>query len=180
MVAGYNEVTLTPTATATVVLQFGNTAAADWETTEMILFKNYSSKYLIIDFYNTCDLGDILYQHGFLQTLWYESETMENSFPLEDRGVENGEGRFVRVFARQVKKYLSRTKAMPDYMAEVFHRMKLHDHMTLTNLTGDANEFFNLEVEHEWLWDDKYYARHDLTFDYNEAFGIGGCCNNIT
>jgi hypothetical protein len=93
--------------------------------------------------------------------------------------VKNGEGLFVRSFARQTKKYLARTKAMPAYMVEVFNRLKLHDTIELIDLVGDVNDVYNLEAEHEWLWDDKYYAKMDLTFDYNEVFVIGGCCNNI-
>lgn len=180
MSAGYNEINLTATANATVVVNFTNSAAADWETTDILLKRSYSTKYLTLEFYNTCDLGEILYHHGFIQTLWFTSEPMEHTFPLEEKGVENGEGRFIRTFGRQVKKYLARTNAMPDYMIDVFHRMKLHDHITLTDLVGDSNSLYNLEVEHEWLWEDKYYAKLDLTFDYDEAIVIAGCCNNIT
>jgi hypothetical protein len=138
-----------------------------------------STKFLIINFYNTCDIGDFFYHGGFSQTLWFESDTMEQSYPQEEEGVKNGEGRFIRSFARQVKKYLVRTKAMPDYMVDVFNRMKLHDNIQLIDLVGDTHQVYNLEVEHEWLFDDKYYAKIDLTFDYDESIVIGGCCNNI-
>jgi hypothetical protein len=140
----------------------------------------YSEKYLIINFWNVCDLGNILYQDDFKQTIWIESETMEPSFPMEEKGVENGEGMFIRTFARQVKKYTVKTKELPDFMVDVFHRMKLHDTITLTDLVGDTNTVFNLEVEHEWLWEDKYYAQITLTLDYNEAIVSAGCCNNLT
>ena len=104
---------------------------------------------------------------------------METSFPQEEEGKKNGEGRFVRTFARQVKKYLARTKEMPDYMIDVFNRMKLHNTISLTDLVGDTNTVYNLEVEHEWLFDDKYYAKADLTFDYEEAAIVTACCVNI-
>jgi len=139
----------------------------------------YSSKYLIITFSNTYDLGDILYHDGFIQTVWMESETMEPSFPLEEEGQKNAEGRFVRTFGRQVKKYLARTKAMPDYMVDVFNRMRLCDTITLTDLVGDQNSVYNIEVEHEWLFNDKYYAKLDLTFDYDETVLVSGCNTNI-
>jgi hypothetical protein len=140
----------------------------------------YSEKYLTLTFFNTCDLGDILYHNGFVQTLWFESETIESSFPQEEEGENNGDGRFVRTFARQVKKYLAHTKQMPDYMVDVFNRLKLHDNVELTDLVGDNHKIYNLEVDHEWLFDDKYYAKLDLTFDYNEAIIIGACCENLT
>lgn len=140
----------------------------------------YSTKFLIIDFHNDCDLGDILYHHSFTQTIWLESEPLETSFPMEEEGMKNGEGRFIRTFARQVKKYTARTKLMPDYMVDIFNRLKLHDTVTLIDLVGDTHTVYNLEVEHEWFGDDKYYAKIDLTFDYNEAVVVSGCCNNIT
>jgi len=154
--------------------------AAVFMTTMISVYRSYSEKYLIIDFTNTCDLGDILYQEGFTQTAYLESEPMEMTFPQEDKGIENGEGRFIRTFARQTKKYLVKTKELPDYMVEVFNRMRLHDTVEITDLVGDTNDVYNLEVEHEWLWDDRYYVKLELTFDYDETFVIGGCCNNIT
>ena len=138
----------------------------------------YSTKYLILNFSNSCSIGNIFYPAGFTQTIWFESDTLENTYPIDEKGVENGEGRFIRTFARQTKKYIARTKIMPDFMVDVFNRMKLHDTITLTDLVGDTNTVFNLEVEHEWIGDDKYYAKIDLTFDYDESIVIGGCCGN--
>jgi len=176
-----NHVTLT--ATETVVdaeLRIYVTAASYFLASEIQVQRAYSEKYLTIDYSNTCDLGDILYSEGLTQTVWFESETMEPSFPQEEQGVNNGEERFVRSFARQTKKYLARTKDMPDFMAEVFHRMKLHDSIEMIDLVGNENTVYNLEVDHEWLFEDKYLVRIDLTFDYDEAFVIAGCCNNLT
>jgi hypothetical protein len=135
----------------------------------------YSSKYLIITFSHVNDLYNILYHDSFTQTIWMESETMEMSFPTKEEGQENGEGRFVRTFGRQTKKYLVRTKQMPDYMVDVFNRLKLHSSISITDLVGDVNTVYNLEVEHEWLFDDKYYAKVELTFDYDETALVSGC-----
>jgi hypothetical protein len=179
-IAGLNVIFLTAVTGGTCHLTFDNSAATNFLTTEIYVIRSYSTKYLTINYYNDCDLGDILYQDGFEQTIWFESETMETTFPQDEEGMKNGEGRFVRSFARQTKKYIARTKEMPDFMVEVFNRMKLHDTVELTDLVGNVNDIYNLEVEHEWLWNDKYYVKIDLTFDYNEAFVIAGCCNNLT
>lgn len=153
---------------------------SEWFQVEDVYDKTtYSSKYLIFTFANTYDMGTILYHDSFVQTLWIESETMEPSFPLKEEGQENAEGRFVRTFGRQVKKYLARTKTIPDYMVDVLSRARLCDTITLTDLVGDVNTVYNLEVEHEWLFDDKYYAKADLLFDYDETVLISGCNTNI-
>lgn len=179
-VEGLNVITFTSTLTTDYEIQFSNATASTWMASEVMVIRSFSTKYLVLNFSNECDLGDILYSEGFDQTVWFESEPMETAFPQEEVGLTNGNGRFVRTFARQVKKYIARTKEMPDFMVEVFNRMKLHDTIELVNLVGDINDVYNLEVSHEWLGDDKYYARIDLNFDLNEVFTIAGCCNNIT
>lgn len=178
--AGLNDITLTSTWEGNAyIMLYNNATNVDCAISEVLVMREYSDKYLTINFSNTCDLGDILYQDDFEQTLWFESEAMEPDFPIDEKGVENGEGKFIRTFARQVKKYTARTFEMPSFMVDVFNRMKLHDTVELIDLVGDVNELYNLEVEHEWLWEDRYYAKFDLTFDYDEAFVIGGFCNNL-
>jgi hypothetical protein len=139
----------------------------------------YSSKYLIFAFSNSSDIGNILYHTGFTQKLWLESEDMEMSFPIDEEGAKDGQGRFIRTFARQTKKYLARTVTQPDYIVEIFNRMRLHDTVTLTNLVGDVNTVYNIEVEHEWMSEDKYYAKLEITFDYDETFVVAGCGNGF-
>jgi hypothetical protein len=177
---GASEITLTSTMAGTAHIRFRNNSNGKWSATEVLVFRGYSEDYLILNFHNDCDLGDFLYHTGFDQTIWFKSEPMEMIFPIEEEGVKNGYGQFVRSFARQVKKYLIRTNKMPDFMVDVFHRLKLHDTIELINLTGDVNTVYNLEVEHEWLFEDKYYAKLELTFDYDESVVIAGCCNNLT
>ena len=177
---GLNEFQFTPTWTGDTYVSISTALLNDsFLTSDVLIQRHYSEKYIIINFSNLCDLGDILYHTGFTQTIWIVTEPMENAFPQEEEGLNNGEGRFVRTFARQVKKYLMRTNLLPDYMVEVFNRMKLHDTIAITSLVGDINTVYNLEVEHEWFDTDKYYAKIDLTFDYDESFVIAGCCNNL-
>jgi hypothetical protein len=135
--------------------------------------------FLMFEVYNECDLGNILYQTGFTQKAWIKSETMETSFPIEEEGVKNGEGRFIRTFARQTKKYSVKTVQVPSYMVDFFNRAIFHDNIFLTDTVGDINEVMNLEVSHEWFENDRYYALITLTFDYDETFVISGCCNNF-
>jgi hypothetical protein len=174
-----NELQIIPTVPSdTAYLKITNTAASIFYASVEFI-RDYSDKYLRIVFSNECDLGDILYSDGFEQTIWFESEPMEATFQHEEEGMNNGEGRFIRAFARQVKKYIARTKEMPAFMVDVFNRMKLHDNVELTDRVGDTNSIYNLEETHEWLGEDKYYTRFDLTFDYNEAYVVSGCCNNL-
>ena len=146
---------------------------------EIFNAETVTTGFLVVEFYNICDLGDIFYNTGFIQYLWFRAEPMEMTFPTEITNIQNGEGRNIPTFTRQTKKYNVKTLEMPSYMVEVFNRMKLHDTIMLTDLVGDTNEVFNLEIIHDWLFEDKYYSAIALTFDYDETFTITGCCNNI-
>ena len=178
-VAGLNNIILTNTVSQICLLWFNNTAAGNWSITELFAFRDYSEKYLTLNFHNDCDLGDFYYHGGFNQTIWIESEAMEITFPLEEEGAKNGESKFIRSFARQDKKYILRTKEMPDYMVDVFHRLRLHDTVILIDKVGDSHILYNIEPEHEWIGVDKYYAQINLNFDFDEAVVITGCCNNL-
>jgi hypothetical protein len=146
----------------------------------------YSEVFLVNDmadwceftFYNNCDFYNILYQTGFQQKFRIKSEAVEPSFPLEQEGTTNGKGLFIRSFARQTKKYTIRM-IVPDYMVDVLYRMKLHDTINFTNQFGDVNEVINIDITHEWLNDDRYYAQVELVYDFDETVVISGCCNNI-
>jgi hypothetical protein len=121
-----------------------------------------------------------MYEAGFEQTLYLKSEPMEMSFPTEEEGQKNGEGKFVRTFARQVKKYNVKAGAFPDYMIDVLNRLKLYDDIELIDTVGNVNQVYNLEEEHEWLSPGKYYANISLTFDYEEAVVVMACCVNLS
>jgi len=177
---GLNDITLTPTWTGNAYILFYNFASnVNFSTSEVVVYREFSDKYIILNFENSCDLGDILYQEGLLQTAYLETEPMEMSFPTTLEGQNNGEGRFIATFARQVKKYTARLLPLPDYMVEMFNRLRLHDTIELIDLVGDENDVYNLEVDHEWLSPGKYYARIDLLFDYDEAFVKSACCVEI-
>lgn len=177
---GLNVFTFTAEEGGEYYIYFENTAFATMQVHNVLALREYSDKYIRFDFSNTCDLGDVVYSDGFSQTLWLETEAIEPSFPLEEQGQNNGLGKFIRTFARQVKTYLARTKTVPDFIVQVLHRMKLHDTVTLIDTVGNDNSVYNLNVEHEWLYEDKYSAKSDLTFDYNEAFVVSPCCVNLT
>jgi len=180
VVPGLNDITLTSTwAGAAYIILYNNATNVNMSISEVLVIREFSDEYFIINFSNTCDIGDILYQADLVQTVYLESEPMEIAFPTELQGQNNGEGKFVRTFTRQVKKYTARLLPLPDYMVDVFNRMRLHDTVELIDLVGDEHDLYNLEVEHEWLSPGKYYARIDLTFDYDEAVVAGSCCVDI-
>ena len=135
--AGVNTITLTATAAmAQCQVVIGNTAAAaNWTTSEIFVYRPYSSRFLKLQFSNTNDLGDILYQDGWFQTLWLETRL---NFPLSET-VEIGEERDgVFIPEKIVTKYIYRIST---YISRALHRVLMrlpqHDSITITDEVGN-------------------------------------------
>jgi len=102
---------------------------------------------------------------------------MEPTFPYREQGQENGNGVFIPTWQRQDKIYQIRTKLLPQYLVDVLHRLKLHDTITLIDTLGDEYTVQEIDVEHEWQFDDKYYALATLSVDLGEGIVNTGCCS---
>lgn len=173
---GLNVIELRPDTTCDktgIILR--NTPAGEWSMTEALLI-DYSRKYLKLDFYHTCNLGDINYEDGFRQTLFLDAEPMEDEYPYVERGIENGLGVFIPSFQRQDKMRIVRTKLVTSFLVDVLHRLKMHHYVTLTDLVGDVWDVKQIDTEHEWFGEDKYYALATMTMDLDEAVVTTACC----
>lgn len=175
--AGLNELTLTTTRAADdAYIKISNSGTANFSTSEILIYTQYACGYVTLSFSNCCNLGDLLYEDDFVQTLWIQSDNIEQSYPYTEKGQENGDGKFIPTWRRQEKTYTIRTATMPQYMVDVLHRLKMHDVMTFIDQVGDAYNVESVDVEHEWFGNDKYYATTSITLDLGEAITSMGCC----
>jgi hypothetical protein len=180
VVDGLNFASLTATASSdSAYLLISNATPANWAMTEVKLIRSYSEKYIKFIFYHSCNLGDLLYEDSLTQSLFLETETMEPAFPYVEKGQENGYGQFIPTFQRQEKNYIIRTKLVPQFIVDVLHRLKLHDTIYIIDLVGDLLIVKGIDIEHEWQFDDKYYALATITVDPGEEIVTTACCTDI-
>lgn len=175
--AGLNELTLTTTRAADdAFIRIQNTGAANFSTTEILVYTQYACGYVTLSFSNCCNLGDLLYENDFFQTLWIKSDNIEPAFPYVEKGQENGDGKFIPTFRRQEKTYAIRTGIVSQYIVDVLNRLKMHDVMSYIDQVGDAFNIETVDTEVEWLGDNKYYANVTITIDLGESITAFGCC----
>ena len=177
--SGLNDIEIAANSTGEYYLYIYNSAASEFFTSEILVIRDYSDKYIAITFKHSCNLGDIVYDTGFEQVLYLQSEPMESAFPYVEKGAENGYGLFVPTYQRQDKTYIIRTLLIADYIVDVLHRLKLHDTISLTDLVGDVHEIDEIDTEHTWQFEDKYYATASVTVNLGEQIIITGCCTAI-
>ena len=179
--AGLNELTFDIIAPSdNAILRISAPSNTSFETTEMLVYTQYACGYVTLSFSNCCTLGDIQYESDFYQTLWIKSDNIEQQFPYVEKGQENGNGKFIPTFRRQEKTYLIRTGLIPQFLVDVLHRIKMHDAVTYIDQVGDEFVVQNIDIEHEWQFNDKYYAMASITISLGEDIVAGGCCEIIT
>ena len=175
--AGLNELTLTTTQAADdCFIRIQTTGTTNFSTTEILVFTQFCDDYVTLSFTNCCNVGDILYETDFIQTLWLKGDNIEETFPYVERGQENGAGRFIPTFRRQDKTYIIKTEIIPKYLVDTLHRLKLHDVITFIDQVGDAFIVQSIDIEHEWI-EGKYWATATITIDLDEAIVAESCCN---
>jgi hypothetical protein len=138
------------------------------------------NKYLRLEYWNSCDLGSIYYQGGIKFIKYLDADVGEPFYEEVEDGQENGDGDFVATFRRQIKKYTIRTELLQEFECDALKRMELHDSIYLTLKTGEIVQMFNVSVEVEWMFEEKYYATCVITFDIDEKITVSACCDNLT
>lgn len=102
---------------------------------------------------------------------------MQESFCEEvEDGQENGDGDFIPVYRRQIKRYQIKTEPLPEFFIDALYRMRLHDFVQMTWKSGEIEMIYNVVVAHEWQFDKKL-ATATITFDMNEKVLVTGCCS---
>jgi len=139
------------------------------------------NKYLMFEYWNSCDLGNLYYQGGQTFKFYLDGDIVEPFMEDTEDGQENGDGDFVPTYRKQLKKYRIKSSLVSDYLVDAIQRMKLHDNIELTFKTGEVEQIFNLDVEVEWQFEKYLYqATVTITFDLDEKVVIGACCDNLT
>ena len=78
-----NELTLTVTSPADdAFIRISAAGATNFETSEILVYEQYSEKYVTLSFSNCCNIGDLQYENDFYQTLWIDSDNIEASVSL--------------------------------------------------------------------------------------------------
>jgi hypothetical protein len=165
LTAGINVVSFTiPKTTANACLLFGNNTNANWNTGNIYVIHNYSSKFIRLDFTNSKNLGDLKYENGFIQSVWLEAILNNPTHEMVDVGEEK-DGIFIA--EKIVSKYIySVICYVPKGLYNCLLRLSQHDTITITDEVGNmyTPSVGNITVDPaEWLHFD--FARLVIKFN---------------
>jgi len=177
VVIGLNDITFTSTRDGNYRVRFRNTAAANWLTSEVLVMREYSSTHIKITFDNTKDLGDILYQDGFSQTLWLPTQLAPPQSEQVDIGEEkNG----IFISEKIVNKF--KFKILTSMGRELYRavvRIPLHDDIDIVDEVGNT---YSPAVGNIWInalnWPGFDYVQVEILFnDNNEIYWVSNNAN---
>lgn len=149
-------------------------------------FADATSPYLLIEWYNTCDLGGIYYSDCFYNKLWLDAVIAEPSYPIEESGQNNGENKFVATFQKWQKIRQIQTGEVPEFLVDALTLMKLHDTINITYPLREEATSVDAAVEIEqvnprvtWLFLG-CTANIAIDFIVDEVVVDSSCCRPMT
>lgn len=109
-----------------------------------------ATNYLKLEWWNSCDLGEIYYTGGYRNRAYFETEVGKPDYQLEQETEPNGEG--VDVILSQVRKKIYQFEVyVPEYMVDALVDMALHDNIRITYTNGlYSSAIRNVQVIPNW------------------------------
>lgn len=106
---------------------------------------------ITLEFWNTCDLNDILYQMGFRQKRFYQNTVLsEPKHEYEEDGVKNGDKEFFPLHQTLRKRYHFDV-VVPEYELDALTMLPMHEKVRLTDELGNVSFIKDIEVTpEEW------------------------------
>jgi len=119
--------------------------------------------YILIEYSNSVDFGDILYQNTFENRIYLDADVSKPEYEIVEEGTENGDGEFFPTFQKWAKKY-SITFYAQEFLVDALTLMTLHDQITVTLRNGEASNVLDAEVEYKWDSNIECWAEVTLSF----------------
>ena len=135
-------------------------------------------EYNYIEFYNSCDLGQYLYQHGFRQRFYFEQDLGVPEHTKEEEGTTDGDGQFIPSFQKIKKTYIIDLGLVPEYACDALQLMQIHDTKRIYLKDGSSAEMLDVSVESEWVGTGCFsHVKVKFSCDF---ISKTACCSNRT
>lgn len=133
------------------------------------------SSFTKLSWWNSCDISPVMYQTGFVNTIYLDTYTEVIPPDINEEGVENGAGQFIPTIQRIVHKHKIETFG-PDYLLDALSFMSIHGSVQLTEGT-DVTIIERVKVSPEFA--ENYGGTCKIEFELPGAYIRTNCCTNI-
>lgn len=136
------------------------------------------ANYIKLEWWNSCNLGNILYTTGFKNKLFLDTEIGEPEYLNVEDGHDDGNGVFVKEFESLVKNYKFKV-VVPEDIVDALQAMRLHDNINITFTNGlYSSSVRNVKVNTTWMEDENQcLAIVEVLFEQNDQLIKSSCCD---
>ena len=106
--------------------------------------------YICLEYRNSCNFADILYQNAFKQRLFIDATLCRPTYEIEEEGYKDGEGNFISTFKRQWKIF-NIEMLCTEQQTDAIFTIPLHDTIYVYLQNGEYDQVYDLEVKKEDL-----------------------------
>lgn len=132
-------------------------------------------KYTKLEWWHSCDIGPLLYQTGYHNILYFDTELIKDEPQILEESEEDGNKDLIVKFIKYIDN-IRFDDFVPEYIVNALLPVRLHKNVAITtkdNLyTGTAK---GMIVKHTWY---RCYAKVDITFQQQTIYARGSCCEN--
>lgn len=130
--------------------------------------------YFKLEYYSDCAVGEIPANYHFFY--WIDAQIGEPHEDYLEEGEEDGYKKFIPTFKKSVKKYFMETGEIPEYLIDAINRMKMFNHVSVTNSLNETWSMYNIKTEITYPFPNKCYGIMKIEFDIDETVVVTGCC----
>ena len=129
---------------------------------------------------NSCDIGDIIYNTGWQQVVYFQGDLFKPEYEFSEEGTEDGEGNFIKQFDKVLKRY-KLIIFQPENIADGLYLLPLHKAVVVTLPDGRSEKVVNIEVANPDWENEGCRAEIEVSFiteSYN--YNSSRCCDNLS
>lgn len=159
---------------------------------EVISIKDFipsHSPYVMMEWFNNCDLSDVIYQTidslSYKNRMYINGPISKPEYPFKEDGVEDGNSDFNVTFQKWEKKEILTVPKCPDFIVDSLTTMKLHDFIEVTKPLRKkqlsvlpAYEIKSIEFEVIPIMND-FANNVEIKMLLNDKVIDSTCCTNI-
>jgi hypothetical protein len=160
---------------------------------EVISVKDFipsHSPYVMLEWFNNCDLSDVIYQninsYAYKNRMYIDGPISKPEYPFKEDGVEDGNSDYNVTFQKWEKKEILTVAKCPDFIVDALTTMKLHDTIEVTKPLRKkqlsvlpAYEIKSMEFEVIPVMND-FANNVEIKMLLNDKVIDSTCCTNIT
>ena len=132
---------------------------------------------LKLEYWNSCDIGNIIYQFGYKNVMYFNLDVGVPVFETIEEGVEDGDKNFIPQFTKMIKKYKFYT-LLPEYQFDVLNFASLHDYKMITLANEESSRCLTFQVENKGWDNNGSDVQVEVSFSVDYIVKTN-CCNTI-